>query len=226
MPNPIKTKAKVSNIINHGEDIFTVRLDVPKKATRFKPGQFLHLTLEDFDPASGFWPESRVFSIASPPKRDYLDIIYSVKGEYTARMSKELYVGREVWLKLPYGDFIIENYMEDKDEIVLVAGGTGISPFIPFLLKHDKSNIPITLYYGIRNENLYLFKNLIEELSQNVKVYIKQGVMDIQSISNEIALKENALCCISGPYEMISKFRANLIEKGFDENSIKIDAWE
>ena len=34
--------------------------------TPFKPGQFLHLALDAFEPG-GFWPESRVFSIASAP---------------------------------------------------------------------------------------------------------------------------------------------------------------
>jgi len=33
-----------------------------------------------------------------------LKITYSVKGVFTKRMASELFMGKEVWLKLPYGD--------------------------------------------------------------------------------------------------------------------------
>ena len=75
----------------------------------FRPGQFLHLTVDDYDPA-GFWPESRVFSIASSPReRERIRICYSVKGRYTTKMEQALKVGGEVWIKLPYGDFVIDD---------------------------------------------------------------------------------------------------------------------
>jgi len=48
-------------------------------------------------------------------------------------MEKELEIGREVWIKFPYGDFIIDTFVNPGDNLVLIAGGTGISPFIPFL---------------------------------------------------------------------------------------------
>src|ERR1035438_8343115 len=92
-------------------------------------GQFLHLTVDDYDP-SGFWPESRVFSIASSPReRKRLRICYSVKGRYTTKMEQVLKVGGEVWVKLPYGDFVIDG----SNDAVLLAGGTGISAFTAFL---------------------------------------------------------------------------------------------
>jgi NAD(P)H-flavin reductase len=95
-----------------------------------KPGQFLHLTVDVYDPTGGFWPESRVFSIASAPGASEISIVYSVKGQYTKRMERVLAPGYEVWLKLPYGDFIVESAIEKDQDIVLIAGGTGLSPFL------------------------------------------------------------------------------------------------
>ena len=47
---------------------------------RFTPGQFLHLALDPYD-ADGFWPDSRVFSIASSPDaRTNLAITYAHWG--------------------------------------------------------------------------------------------------------------------------------------------------
>ena len=93
MPNPIKTKARVEYVIAHGEGVYTVEMRAEGHLPRFKAGQFLHLTVDDYDPAGGFWPESRVFSIASPPGGDRVSIVYSVKGVYTRKMESRIRSG-------------------------------------------------------------------------------------------------------------------------------------
>ena len=42
---------------------------------------------------------------------------------------RELREGQGVWVKLPYGEFVIP----DADNVVLLAGGTGITAFIAFI---------------------------------------------------------------------------------------------
>src|SRR6185436_15694325 len=96
---------------------------------RFRAGQFLHLALDRYDP-TGFWPESRVFSIASAPaERGSVRITYAVKGRFTGRMEAEAVEGREVWIKLPYGDF----FVDERADVALFAGGTGVTAFTAFL---------------------------------------------------------------------------------------------
>ena len=64
----------------HGERVYTLALRPERPVPRFRAGQFLHLALDPYDP-TGFWPESRVFSIASPPaQRDSVRITYAVHG--------------------------------------------------------------------------------------------------------------------------------------------------
>ena len=133
MSTPIRFIAKLEKITPYVEDVFKLYFVAEHKNTRFKPGQFLHLTLEDFDPIEAYWPDSRVFSICSPPRSCVISIVYSVKGAYTTRMRNELVEGEEYWLKLPYGDFIIEHHVGLKEAAVLIAGGTGNSPFISTL---------------------------------------------------------------------------------------------
>src|ERR1700687_230805 len=91
--------------VAHGERVYPLALRPQHLVPRFRPGQFLHLALDPYDP-SGFWPESRVFSIASPPaQRDAIPITYAVHGRVTARMESDLVEGRHVWIQLPYGAF-------------------------------------------------------------------------------------------------------------------------
>jgi ferredoxin-NADP reductase len=89
-----KLDCVVERIVAHGERVYTVSLRPERPVPRFRAGQFLHLALDPYDPG-GFWPESRVFSIASPPaERDRVRITYAVHGGFTARMEHDLVEGR------------------------------------------------------------------------------------------------------------------------------------
>jgi ferredoxin-NADP reductase len=124
-----KLRCQVARIVDHGEQVYTVELRPERPAPRFRPGQILHLALDEYDPSS-FWPESRVFSIANAPaQRDLLRISYSVRGRFTARMAAELVEGGQVWIKLPYGEFVVH----DTRDVALFAGGTGVTAFTAFI---------------------------------------------------------------------------------------------
>ena len=93
MGNPLKMKCKVTHISKSGDGVYSIELGPEGRLPRFKPGQFLHLSVDDYDPAGGFWPESRVFSIASRYGSSALRIVYSVKGKYTRLMEERLREG-------------------------------------------------------------------------------------------------------------------------------------
>lgn len=159
MSQPRKIRCSVSAVTDHGGHVYTVDMVPEIPVPLFRPGQFLHLTVDPYDPSS-FWPESRVFSIASSPReRNRIRICYSVKGVYTTKMEQTLRAGATVWIKLPYGEFVID----DASDAVLIAGGTGISAFTAFLealtAGHPRK---VTLVYGARTPDLWLFRDMIE----------------------------------------------------------------
>jgi len=244
MANPQKLKAQVKEIIPYGRQVYKLLLSVEKKLPRFKAGQFLHLTLDNFDPTTGFWPESRVFSIASASEdRKVVSIVYSVKGSYTQRMEEKLSVGETVWLKAPYGEFIIPNHLKDGDKAVLIAGGTGVSPFIPFL-NEVRGDIVIELNYGLRHKDLMIFEHelnnaavqnnfllnlYLEEPADSLPVSghvnINQGMLSISSILKATNDANKSVFFISGPPAMIESFKKQLINSDISEEKIIIDEW-
>jgi ferredoxin-NADP reductase len=249
MANPIKIRAKVSNIKTHDTGIFTLTLSPEKKIPRFKPGQFLHLTVDEYDPAGGFWPESRVFSIASSPKSDTVEIIYSVKGSYTKRMCREISEGKIVWLKLPYGDFSIEAMVKPHQDIILVAGGTGISPYISYLqYAHESNEVlskKIRLIYGVRKPEHILYPTLLASCCSTLHdfgldLFIETGeypgvLPGAKTFSSMITLShlqelQKTFCdpvyFLSGPPAMIQTFKAGLLSVSINPYNIKIDEWE
>ena len=220
----------VRDVIDHGERVYTVELEPSIAVPRFTPGQFLHLALDPYE-ADGFWPESRVFSIASSPKeRDRLSITYAVKGAFTSRMERELAVGGSAWVKLPYGEFVVE---PDRDA-VLFAGGTGITAFTAFLgsLAPDHAS-QVVLFYGARTPELFVYGDLAETCAREVPALTchlaseaTDGRLDVDTAWPEIATLEHPLFYLSGPPAMLTAITAQLQGRGVAQEDIRTDAWE
>jgi ferredoxin-NADP reductase len=234
MAVPRKLRCRVSRTTDHGDHVYTIELEPEAKPPAFRPGQFLHLALDDYDP-SRFWPESRVFSIASPPSSLPLRISYSVRGRYTARMEKELSVGRQVWVKLPYGDFVIDN----AKPAVLFAGGTGITAYTTFITGlTPKYSHQVFLAYGARNPGLLIYRDMQEKQAASVPVFglslfseqraagMYEGRLSLTPVWPLIGHMTGADYYISGPPEMIKVVSAELLAHGVNSERTRIDAWE
>lgn len=236
-----KQFCRVRRLINHGNHVYTLDLVSDRLFPKFRPGQFLHLALDAYDTA-GFWPESRVFSIASSPnQRERLSITYSVKGRFTARMEQELVEGKAIWIKLPYGDFVIQT----TTDVVLLAGGTGITAFTAFLTSLSDCVInKVFLAYGARTADLLIFRAPIDECAKKTQYlkrwyFVEEGCIDSglrgPMILGKISVREiwrridNPLAStfyLSGPPEMINTISRDLKEKGIQMDAIRVDAWE
>ena len=222
-----KYKSELISILNPFEGIYTLELKSLGRPFKYHPGQFLHLAIDkDYD-GIGQWPDSRCFSMQSNPTEENIRITYTVKGAFTKNMEQTLNPGSEVWIKLPYGDLFDQNH--EKENTVFIAGGTGITPFLS-LFTHDSFNEYINpkIYLGFRT-NAYNIYNKELESSSNCSKFIKlfieniNGIIDIQSIFNENGTKSNYF--ISGPPNMIKKFKHTLIENGVANENLLTDDW-
>lgn len=248
MANPIKIPGTIKAITALDQGVYALTIASEKRVPRFKAGQFLHLTLDDYDPQGGFWPESRVFSIASAPSSQDIEIVYSVKGRYTTRMSQEIALGKQVWLKFPYGEFSIETAAAPEQAIVLVAGGTGISPFISYLRGiNNNGQAPerqIHLIYGIRKPEHLLYPEVLcaccsEAQNVTIDLFIENGADQVLNGANQIKgmitlnhivdqgkRMDQPAYFLSGPPAMIQTFKKGLTLAGICGANIKIDEWE
>ena len=243
-----KVQCTVDSILDHGEHVYTVTLNPARPVPAFRPGQFLHLTVDEYDPA-GYWPESRVFSIASSPRqRDRIQICYSVVGRYTKKMEHVLRVGGTVWIKLPYGEFVIS----DARDAVLIAGGTGISAFAAFLEaitpEYPRS---VTLLYGARTPELLLLRGVIldraalvpslrvvlfaeTDIVRSVEWAIDHqtqalsfvGRINLDSVWPHLSDHSSQVFYLSGPPNMVNALNVDLNARGVEEDRVRTDAWE
>jgi ferredoxin-NADP reductase len=239
MPVTQKLRCVIERLVAHGERVYTLALRPERLVPRFRAGQFLHLALDPYDP-SGFWPESRVFSIASPPaQRDAVRITYAVHGRFTARMESDLVEGREVWIKMPYGDFVVDS----RTDVVLFAGGTGITAFTAFLEGlTPAAHQSVTLAYGARTNGLLIYRDIVERCAQrlpalNVSYFVEHegendppvvnpGRVSVETVWPQLRRPLDTAYYIAGPPSMLRTIGQDLRARNIPPEAIHIDAWE
>ena len=239
MPVTQKLRCVIEQMVPHGERVYTLSLRPERPVPRFRAGQFLHLALDPYDP-SGFWPESRVFSIASPPaQREAIRITYAVHGRFTARMESDLVEGRELWIKMPYGDFVIDS----RTDVALFAGGTGITAFTAFLEDLTPAgDQSVTLAYGARTNRLLIYRDVLERCARrlpalDVAYFVEQGGdgdppavtagrVSVEAVWPRLRRPLDTTYYISGPPPMLKTITQDLRARNISPEAIHIDAWE
>lgn len=232
-----KLRCTVERVIAHGERVYTLALKPERRAPRFRAGQFLHLALDSYDP-SGFWPESRAFSIASSPvEREEIRLTYAVHGRFTERMEREAVEGRQIWIKLPHGEFVIDG----RGDIVLFAGGTGVTAFTAFL--EDVPRVEgrsITVAYGARTADLLIYRDVVERCARrtpslSVMYFVEDprgapgclsGRVSVDPVWATLDRPLSTAFYISGPPPMLKGIAAELRARSVVPENIHIDAWE
>ena len=224
-----KYQAKITQITNHGDGVYTLEMESLGRKFKYLPGQFLHIALDEYDPSEG-WPESRCFSMQTSPSNNTLKITYAVKGGFTKLMAETLQEGSEVQLKMPYGDLFEQEH--EKENTVFIAGGTGLTPFLSLFndTKFVEYKNP-TLYLGLRNQSYNFYNNEIKAASvinTTLKINIvnqeADGILNIEKILNECDKKTSFF--ISGPPVMIKNFKNYLVKNKIEESNILTDDWE
>lgn len=144
-------------------------------------------------------------------------------------------------MKAPYGEFIVKT--DPEHETVLIAGGTGITPFVAFmedsLVKAIKGDV--WLHYGARQKRLLVFKDLADKCvsrfhSFHTHYYVEEetkteeglipGRIDMVRVCNLLKDINSSVFYLCGPQEMIENFSKQLTtDFEVSRQNIKMDQW-
>jgi Na+-transporting NADH:ubiquinone oxidoreductase subunit F len=144
-------RTQVASIRDLTYDIKEVRLRLLEPdRIEFAAGQYIQLETPPGDPAGK--PVCRAFSLASPPSAAgeiELEIRYVPNGICTTYVHKRLKVGDIATITGPYGEFGLRG---GDDEIVCIAGGSGMAPIKSLLLDMRDRSIrrPTRYFFGAR----------------------------------------------------------------------------
>lgn len=229
---------KITRIIEEAQNVKTYRLTpINGEKIDFLPGQFVFLYVK-----IGKEKLKRAYSIASSPlKKKYIDLTIkrTLGGKVTPHILDSVKIGDFFEISNPQGKF---NYSEDNgNNITLIAGGTGIVPFISILryCTEKKLDTNITLFYSAKNEELILYRKELEKLEKintNLKIIYTltqtkngwkghRGRIDKEFITQNINVLESNMFYLCGPLGLIRDTANTLISLGVDRKKIKRDVW-
>lgn len=242
MANPYFTKAKViqKEFIKTKDNFeptllkIKIKMSEPELKT-FRPGQFC-----TFRVAEGIF---RAYSVASSYKNfeEYEFLISCGHEGIGANYFRNLKEGDEVVFLGPNGHFRV--IVPVASELLFVATGTGISPYIPMIefLTDNSCETKINLIHGIRDErNLEFYQSIhdgfkkkcpnfeshffISQPKTNLKNYTKGRVSDyVKSLDFDKLNNHHIYLC--GHPEMITELSDYLLSKGLKEENLMIEAF-
>lgn len=192
----------------------------------FVPGQFCEISI----PGYGESP----FGIAtSPTERDFLRFTVNKVGFVTNKLH-ELPEGSIVGIRGPLGNgYPVEKFKNSN--VVIVGGGfafTTLRSLLVFMLHHRNDFKDITVLYGARNPDLFLYKDELEEWEKREDVNLvltidkpyegwNKRVGLVPPVLKEMSPSPNeAYAVVCGPPIMIRFTLPVLFELGFKPENI------
>jgi Na+-transporting NADH:ubiquinone oxidoreductase subunit F len=146
--------------LTHDIKLFRFELTDPSQIS-FTPGQYVQLLTPIYEKSSE--EVYRAYSVASDPaEKNIIGLIIRLVpgGICTTYCFEYLKVGDEIKMNGPYGEF----RLTDTDvEMVWVAGGSGMAPFVSILyeMKNSNSQRKATYYFGANKvEELFLTEQM------------------------------------------------------------------
>jgi dihydroorotate dehydrogenase electron transfer subunit len=190
------------------------RLAIDAKPIRgqIKPGQFIHIrTNPGYEP---FF--RRPFSIYRA--KTHVEIFYEVVGPGTANLSR-LKKGDDIDVLGPVGsEFMMPS--EGTKQVVMVAGGIGVAPFLILSDILKKRKLDLVLLYGGRTKgHVYPMK---EFKDNGCKVFVSTddgsvGVKGrVSELFSKIELKPTTMIYTCGPHPMMAA-----VQKFAHEHNLK-----
>ncbi len=201
-------------------DVLVVGLQSSGRQMNPWPGQFIFIRFD------GMGNETHPFSIASIGLDGSIRIGIKILGDHTLQMVN-LKVGDKATSWGPYGKFW-ESYMSKKD-LIMIAGGIGITPFISMVEKESQSasSRKIDLIYCVKTEDEAVFDLDLKALSVNIdrinySLYTseKLGHIDAEKIIGIVGPVENKKIMICGPDIMMNSLAEQFLSLGVKNKDI------
>ena len=231
-------EAEIMEVREETHDVKTFVMETAENIA-FVPGQYCMISRPDNEK---FRDEARPrpFTFSNIPHEDHVEITVKKTGGFTGAMHN-MKVGDKLRLKGPFGEQL--NFDESvKDDVIFVAGGSGITPFMSAIRYAASKELPNRIVLLNSNDTVddIIYKDELDALSQNEKITVKntlsgsvpkgwdglQGRIDKNMILAQVEQPAAKLWYVCGPPPMVQDLNAILLEIGLSEDKIKSEEWQ
>jgi predicted ferric reductase len=214
----------VDEVVPRGDGVVSLRLRPSRgSGRRFRAGQFMWLTV-----GSTFNQDEHPFSISSSAARpECVELTIKRLGDFTARVPA-VAPGTTAYLDGPFGNFGVG--WESAGELLLVAGGIGITPMMSVLrtMEDTGDSRPVTLVYGNGTWDTVVFGDELQDLATRLALRVVHVLLEpppdwegaVGFITPELlrAVRPDDMgglqCYVCGPPPMMAAVERHLIAEG------------
>ncbi len=224
---------RIDKVERVGENGHTIDLKpAPGGHLAYLPGQFAFLSF-DSSPIS---KEPHPFTIASSPLRsDAIQFAINGSGDWTRQLGK-LEIGDRAYLQGPFGHFSHLFLNSRNRNIIMIAGGIGITPMLSMLryMVDTGDRRPTTLIWSNQTRKHLFHKDeldwIVEQLTDFtwIPTFTREkgeeglyGRLDLKTLDGLLKPHDrNACIFLCGPPSMIRQVSGDLKLLGFKKRSI------
>ncbi len=157
---------KVREVIRETADAISIVFEQPEEKIPYKPGQFFTLI-----PTIEGKQVRRSYSVCTSPFVDPHPAVTvkRVEGGLVSNfLNDTLKAGDMLEVMEPMGVFTVEPQQEHKRHVILLGGGSGVTPLMSIAksVLHMEPDSQVSLIYANRNENSIIFKGALDTLQQ------------------------------------------------------------
>ncbi len=201
------------------DEVVEIWLKPKGEAMSYYPGQFVFSVFEKLG------SESHPFSIASNGFDGRIRLDIKILGDYTLK-AKQIVVGDTADVYGPYGKFF--ESLVGKKELVFIAGGIGVTPFLGMLDLAKKWNRQkITMIYCAKTEPEMIFdKEIADKVKQSEQItYFRycsdeKGRITAESILKMAGGGDDKKFLLCGPTSMMESLTEQLADAGVKRRNI------
>lgn len=220
-----KTKLTLESTRREAPDVISFRFK-SGEIKKWRPGQYLHCTLEHpFPDRRGI---ERCFTVSSAPYEGVIQITtrFSERSSTFKKALRALPVGGSIDADGLDGDFTVE---DQSRRLVFIAGGIGVTPYRSILLalNHAGTAVDVDLLYANRDEN-FPFRGELELLAGRhstfrIRYFAGPKPLDEAAIRAAVGDLSKPLFYVSGPQPMVESCSKILKGMSVSKLHIKLD---
>ena len=234
--HPPRMRLRVAEILDETRSTRTLRLLREDGAIPpFRPGQYVNLFVEIDGVRT-----SRPYSISSAPGAPHIDLTVREKpdGFVSPYLVRGVTVDDRLVSTGPIGHFVHEPLIHG-DDLVFLAGGSGITPFMSMLRDLQARDWPrsVTLLVGTRKPSDVIFGQELKAMARGndrlrLAVVVsepspsfrgRRGLLDAARIRKEVGDPAGKTFYLCGPNPMLELCRAALAEIGAPRQRIRTE---
>ncbi len=208
----------IERVVAEANDVYSVYVsgrDIERFS--FEPGQYSTWWIL----GPGMWWQSHPFSFSGVPGQRTLRFTVKAKGDFNSQIAG-VRPGTRVIIDGPRGSFTTSRAY-GAGNVVLIAGGIGITPYmsgIQTLLNQGKK---VTLLYAVRTRGDIAFTDeliAMEKRGLRIRVYAQENGSTVDESALAPLIKDNTVMYICGPDGMSRGLTRTLKQLGMPKNNI------